>query len=107
TASVQMFRQIGGSLGVSILGAIFANQLAFRAAVIGHPEGTAGFSPGTLLLMPVAERDAMISAYAAALHPVFWVTAGLSMVACGLSFLLRESPLPGLGQNAPISRAKP
>src|SRR5690606_11254111 len=48
TASAQMFRQIGGSLGVAVLGAIFANRLAYETAAIGHPEGTAGFNADIL-----------------------------------------------------------
>src|SRR5690606_34240936 len=62
TASAQMFRQIGGSLGVAVLGAIFANRLAHETAAIGHPEGTAGFNADILAAMPAAEQVAMLEA---------------------------------------------
>lgn len=93
TASAQMFRQIGGSLGVAGLGAIFANRLAFETAAIGHPEGTAAFAAEALARLPAAEQATMLEAYVAALHPVFWVCAAAALVASLLGWLLVEVPL--------------
>jgi MFS family permease len=93
TASAQMFRQIGGSLGVAGLGAIFANRLAIETATIGHPEGTAAFAADALARLPQSEQLAMLTAYTAALHPVFWVAAAAAVVASLLGWLLVEVPL--------------
>ncbi|WP_246472916.1 MDR family MFS transporter [Pelagibacterium limicola] len=93
TASAQMFRQIGGSLGVSVLGALFANRLAFETAAIGHAEGTAAFAAQALAGLPQVERLAMLEAYVAALHPVFWAGAACALVASFLGWLLIEVPL--------------
>ncbi|WMT90903.1 MDR family MFS transporter [Pelagibacterium sp. H642] len=93
TASAQMFRQIGGSLGVAVLGAIFANRLAYETAAIGHPEGTAGFNADILATMPAAEQAAMLQAYVSALHPIFWIAAIAAVVAFAIGWLLVEIPL--------------
>lgn len=93
TASAQMFRQIGGSLGVAILGAVFANRLAYETAAIGHPEGTAGFNADVLAAMPAGEQLAMLEAYVAALHPIYWIAAIASVVAFAIGWLLIEVPL--------------
>ncbi|HWJ87427.1 MAG TPA: MDR family MFS transporter [Pelagibacterium sp.] len=93
TASAQMFRQIGGSLGVAVLGAVFANRLAYETAAIGHAEGTAGFNPETLSAMAGPEQMAMLEAYVAALHPIYLVAAVGAVVASLLGWLLVEIPL--------------
>lgn len=93
TASAQMFRQIGGSLGVAVLGAIFANRLAFETAAIGHPEGTAGFNDAALAAMPAADQLAMLQAYTFALHPIYWVAAAAAAVASLIGWFLIEIPL--------------
>lgn len=93
TASVQMFRQIGGSLGVSGLGALFANRLAIETATVGHPEGTAAFAVEALARLPEVEKLELLHAYTSALHPIFWVAAVAAVIASVLSWLLVEEPL--------------
>lgn len=101
TASAQMFRQIGGSLGVAVLGALFANRLAYETAAIGHPEGTAGFAAEAMAQLPPTEQLAMLEAYTAALHPIFWVAAGAAVLASLVSWLLVEIPLADAGPARP------
>lgn len=93
TASAQMFRQIGGSLGVAVLGAIFANRLAYEATAIGHPEGTAGFNADVLATMPAPEQAAMLEAYVSAMHPIYWIAAIAAVVAFIVGWFLIEIPL--------------
>jgi EmrB/QacA subfamily drug resistance transporter len=93
TASAQMFRQIGGSLGVAVLGAIFANRLAYEATAIGHPEGPAGFNADVLATMPAPEQAAMLEAYVSALHPIYWIAAIAAVVAFIVGWFLIEIPL--------------
>lgn len=104
TASAQMFRQIGGSLGVAALGAIFANRLAFETAAIGHPEGTAGFDAEILAAMPAADQLAMLQAYVAALHPIYWIAAIAALGAFVLGWFLIEVPL---STRLPSERVEP
>lgn len=93
TASAQMFRQIGGSLGVAVLGAVFANRLAHAAAAIGHPEGTGAFSPDILAAMAAPERLVLLEAYVSSLQPIYIVSAIGAVLASLLGWLLVEIPL--------------
>lgn len=105
TASAQMFRQIGGSLGVSALGAIFANRLATQTAALGHPEGTAAFNPEIIGLLPPGEQAAMLEAYVSALHPVFFVSAGAAVLAFIVGWALIEIPLADTRPEKPEPNA--
>ena len=70
-----LFRQIGGSVGVSVFGAIFANQLARNLTT----------SPYRV-------------AVTHALNRVFFVAAGITVVGFVLSLFLREVPLKTTAQ---------
>lgn len=107
TASAQMFRQIGGSLGVAVLGAIFANRLAHETAAIGHPEGTAGFNADLLAAMPAADQAAMLNAYVTALHPIYWIAAIAAVAAFILGWFLIEVPLSDRNPRAVEPEAEP
>jgi EmrB/QacA subfamily drug resistance transporter len=102
TSGATLFRQIGGSIGVSIFGAIFANQLASGLAR-KLPAGAhvpTGTNPAAVKSLPPPVHDAYVSAVTNALHPVFLAAAGLSVVAFALTWLLREIPLKTTA-NAP------
>jgi predicted MFS family arabinose efflux permease len=100
TSGSTMFRQIGGSIGVALFGTIFASGL--------HSELAARLPPGTkvpttinpvgIRHLPAAEHQAFADAVATALHPVFLVAGGVSLVAFALTWLLREVPLQGRTQ---------
>ncbi|MCP8882561.1 MFS transporter [Devosia sp. XJ19-1] len=94
TAGNTLFRQIGGSIGVSIFGAIFSSGLAARLGDI-MPEGggTGSFSAQAVASLPEPVRTMVLEAFASALHPVFYTAAGAAIVAFGLSFLLEELTL--------------
>jgi MFS family permease len=95
TSSSTLFRQIGGSVGVSIFGAIFANQLANHLAgklppgVV--PPKTA--SPELVKHLPLALRQVYIEAVSLSLQPLFLTAAAITVVAFGLTWFLREVPL--------------
>src|SRR5262249_43465485 len=95
TSGSTLFRQVGGSIGVSLFGAIFANQLhselANRLPVGAKPPGTA--TPILVHHLPPGVRIPYLEAFAAALQPVFLVAAGAGVVAFALTWLLREVPL--------------
>lgn len=94
TSNATLFRQVGGSIGVSIFGAIFANRLAAELA-LRLPAGvrTPSTDPRTVQALPPAVHDPYVAAFAAALQPVFLVAAAVALVAFGVSFLLRDVPL--------------
>jgi DNA-binding MarR family transcriptional regulator len=88
---------MGGTIGVPIFGAIFANQLQSHLAS-KLPEGAAGslpsrLGPAQIDALPPAIREPYIAAYAASLRPVFLIAAGIAGVAFLLAWLLEERPL--------------
>jgi EmrB/QacA subfamily drug resistance transporter len=104
TSGAMLFRQIGGSIGVALFGAIFANRLgvnlAERLPGVRLPT-TAG--PEAVAQLPPGIHDAYVSAFAASLEPVFLVGAAIGVAAFLLAWLLREMPLrhsTGAGETA-------
>jgi len=101
TSGATFFRSIGGSFGVSIFGAIFANQLATQLAAALHGVTLPpGFSPAaiqseTKLLsqLPPHVHQAILHAYSLALQPVFLTAVPVALIAFALSWFLREVPL--------------
>ncbi|MDP9308046.1 MAG: MFS transporter, partial [Actinomycetota bacterium] len=91
-----LFRQIGGSIGVAVFGAIFANQLTSH--LVGKlPPGTrvpaAAANPAVVKTLPSAVRNVFATAITDALTMVFLVAAGIAAVAFFLTWLLPEVPL--------------
>jgi len=101
TSGVTFFRTIGGSFGVSVFGAIFANQLASQLGAALHgkqlPRGFSAASvqsnSSQLKALPADLRDAILHAYSLALHPVFLTAVPIAVVAFILAWFLREVPL--------------
>jgi len=95
TSGSTLFRKLGGSIGVALFETIFANrlqvELASRLPLNAHvPKAT---SPSIIHHLPPVVRIAFEDAFAAALHPVFVVAAGVCLAAFALTWLLREVPL--------------
>ena len=78
TSGATLFRQVGGSIGVAVFGAIFTNELG-RELARHH--------------LPPAIHAVYTTAVAVALHPVFVTASAVMVVAFGLSWLLRDVPL--------------
>jgi hypothetical protein len=90
-----LFRQIGGSIGVSVFGAIFANQLSDNLAR-RFPVGVevpAAPNPEALRHLPPLAHTAYVTAVTEALQPVFVVAAAVTALAFLLTWLLPELPL--------------
>jgi EmrB/QacA subfamily drug resistance transporter len=95
TSGSTLFRQIGGSIGVSIFGAIFANRLHVEIASRFPPQEhlpKAG-NPAAIRALPLAARSIFEDAFAAALHPVFLMAAAVSLLAFALTWLIPALPL--------------
>jgi DNA-binding MarR family transcriptional regulator len=95
TSGSTMFRSIGGSIGVSLFGAIFSNrlhtELAQRLPPGVHPPSTA--SPAALRHLPSELHAPYIQALTHALQPVYLVAAVISVLAFVGSWLLPDLPL--------------
>jgi EmrB/QacA subfamily drug resistance transporter len=95
TSGSILFRQIGGSVGIALFGAIFANQLHAKLAAL-LPSGVQApknASPALVRGLPPFMRSAYQHAVAASLHPVFVVATAVSAAAFLLTWVLTEVPL--------------
>src|SRR3954470_22706326 len=88
TSGVTLFRTIGGAVGTSVFGTIFANQLG-----AGGGDAAARPSPDELARLPDVTRIAFLDKYTDALSMVFLVAAGVALFAFVMSWLLPEKPL--------------
>jgi MFS family permease len=107
TSGSTLARQIGGSIGVSVFGTIFANRLGSELASrlpAGRPL-PASSDPHAIAGLPLAVHRLYVSAFAAALRPVFLAAAAIGLGGFALTWFLREVPLrqtaqaEGLGES--------
>jgi EmrB/QacA subfamily drug resistance transporter len=110
TSGATLFRQVGGSIGVSSFGAIFTNRLGHELAHRLPPgaHAPAHASPALVRHLPPAVHAFYVAAVAAALHPVFLTAAAIMVVAFALAWRLHDVPLrerPGLPAAAPPAKA--
>ena len=106
TSGATLFRQIGGSIGVAVMGSIFANRVHTELAS-RLPHGVPvpkTVTPSVIKHLPAAAHDAFEQAFAAALHPVFWAAAAVSLLAFGATWFLRDVPLR---ETAGVAAARP
>ncbi|MGN6430331.1 MAG: MFS transporter [Gaiellaceae bacterium] len=95
TSSSTLFRQVGGSIGVSAFGAVFSNRLGHELAQ-RLPRGVhvpKGANPEIVRHLPAAIHAPYVAAVAAALQPVFLVAAGVALLAFAFTWFLPEVPL--------------
>jgi len=95
TSGSTLFRSIGGSIGVSLFGTIFASRLGVELATrlpasVDAPPAT---DPSAVQRLPPELQRAYQDAFAAALQPVFLTAAAISVLAFVLTWFLREVPL--------------
>ena len=98
TSGSTLFRQIGGSIGVSVFGAIFSNELGHRLHQLESrlPPGVhipTAANPEVVKQLPAAVHAPYVAGFAASLRPVFLVASGIAFLAFVLTWLLREIPL--------------
>jgi DNA-binding MarR family transcriptional regulator len=115
TSGATLFRFVGGSVGVALLGGIFAIALEAQLAASFAP-GTALPSiadPGAIKAMSPALHGAYVEAFARALQPVFETAAAVGLAGFMLTSLLKELRLrksaagEGLAQTFAMPRDAP
>src|SRR4051794_24353852 len=118
TGSANLFRALGGSLGVALFGAIFAARLdtwlarSVPAAAGSVDADALQASPDRLAALPPAVHDGIATAVAHALHSVFLVAAPIAGLGLLVVLALREVPLrsaarPPAERETPPRAAKP
>ncbi|MGH3241089.1 MAG: DHA2 family efflux MFS transporter permease subunit [Spirillospora sp.] len=105
TSGVTFFRQIGGSFGVAVFGSVFSNQLAGHIEDLArvlppgfNPEAVQG-NPALLDRYPPEVKDDVLHAYAQSIDSVFLYAVPVALVACVLTWFLREVPLRATSQT--------
>jgi hypothetical protein len=101
--------QIGGSIGVSVLGAIFASQLMRNLAGKLPPAGArvpTSANPTAVKQLPPAVHDAYVTAVTASLRPIFLVAAGVAAVGFAMSWRLPELRLRPTAQAGGVGLAE-
>ncbi len=98
TSGATLFRSIGGSLGTSVLGAIFANRLSSelkRALPSGEAVhgGVGSIDPKQIDRLPAPLRSGYLHAFTSSLSSVFLVAAAFALAAFALAWLISEQPL--------------
>ena len=97
TSGTTLFRSTGGSVGVSLFGAIFAANLS-SALGTRLPAGMKLPNVGeanAIQALPADMRSVYLDAFTSALHPVFLLAAVLAAFAFVLTWFLKEEPLRG------------
>jgi EmrB/QacA subfamily drug resistance transporter len=105
SGAATFLRSIGGSFGVSLFGAIFANRLTdqlttrFGAAdaerFTSAGGGQGGFDPDQLAKLSPAERLEALTALADSISGVFWWAVGFAVAVPILAWFIKEIPLRG------------
>ncbi|QDC08899.1 MFS transporter [Oceanicola sp. D3] len=94
TASANMFRLIGGSIGTAAFGALFGSGLATNlGGALPDDASLSSISAATLAALPPEAQQEVTHGFSMALHPIFWTAAGVAVIACLVSLALRELPL--------------
>ena len=96
TASSLLLRQMGGSLGIAIFGALFASW--FGQALLAMPDvtaalGGADLGPQSLAKLTTDQQLGVGTALANSLAPIFRIDAALSVIGLIAAFLMEERPL--------------
>jgi EmrB/QacA subfamily drug resistance transporter len=79
TATPIMLRSVGGAIGVSLLGALFSNRITHEFAHHFSTPDKASAIPGS---------EAVVTAFSAALHPLFWIAAAIAVIGFGVAWML-------------------
>jgi EmrB/QacA subfamily drug resistance transporter len=99
SSSRTFFQQIGGSIGVSIFGVIFAKRLTedLSSRLPGMHLSAAGgeLNPVTVNSLPVAIRHDVFYSIAHAVQGVFWWAAPAAVGVFILAWFVKEVPLRG------------
>ena len=109
TSGATLFRSIGGSVGVSLFGAIFTATLTSNLAT-ALPAGSAlpaATAPAAIHALPSATRSLYLTAFTEALHPVFVHAAAIAALGFALAWFLKEVPLrltPATPPGDPVAK---
>jgi EmrB/QacA subfamily drug resistance transporter len=109
TSTVNFARSIGGSIGVSALGAIFNTQLTHHLS-----EGFHGAAPGgekvglgsleAIRAMPAAVEQVFVNSFAFSITDAFRYTVPVLFIAFVLALMIKEIPLRSTAGSVALTR---
>ncbi|MEU8622463.1 MDR family MFS transporter [Streptomyces sp. NPDC048623] len=100
SSSTTLFRTLGSSFGVAIMGALFNHQVQNEMAARGGSqltERSAQLDAASLAKLPAALREAYQHAVAAGTHSAFLVGSIVAVLGFVLAFFVKEVALRGTG----------
>ncbi|MEV4758274.1 MDR family MFS transporter [Micromonospora sp. NPDC049559] len=119
SGAATFFRSIGGSFGISLFGAIFANRLHDSLAsrlgeqvanqFSGGGSGGAGMEPDALKALPAPIREGLLASLADSISGVFGWAILFAVAVPVLAWFVKEIPLrggPAGGQQTPEEEAE-
>jgi EmrB/QacA subfamily drug resistance transporter len=110
TSGATLFRMIGGSLGVSLFGALFVHRLGQELTASLGPAVTSTLGPAQIQALPPAVHAVYVEAFSTAVRTVFRLAALGGLLGTCLALFLRERPLrrtvgaDGLGESFAMPR---
>jgi hypothetical protein len=99
SSTVAFFRSLGGTIGVSVLGAVLAHRvtssITTQLAAAGVPAGSGGGETSSLNLaeLPPAMQHIVRAAYGDATGHIFLISAGIAVVGVIAAVLFRQITL--------------
>ncbi|MEV5436784.1 MDR family MFS transporter [Streptomyces sp. NPDC052682] len=106
SSSTTLFRTLGSSFGVAIMGALFNHRvqdvMAERAGALGSKvtERSAQLDAKSLEKLPVLAREAYQHAVSSGTHAAFLLGAVVAVIALVAAVFVKEVPLKGAGPKA-------
>lgn len=100
SGAATLFRTVGGSLGVSLLGVFYTTQLqttltAQLGSTAGAQVSEGQLTPSMLADLPAAVREAFTAAVDNGVTTAFLAAGAVAVLAIGAALLVRETPLRG------------
>ncbi|MGW2584982.1 MDR family MFS transporter [Streptomyces virginiae] len=110
SSSATLFRTLGGSFGVALMGSLFTARVTDTMSERLGPEaadaaGSAQLDAASLAKLPEAVRDAYQHAVAAGTHSAFLLGAAIAVLGFAAAWFVKEVPLRGAGPAAPAGSA--
>ena len=109
TGSVTLFRTVGGSLGVALLGSIYTTQLTNTLTArlgarrrTGWSAAAAPIPPSVVLRLPAPVRDAFQSGVVSGLHGTLIGGAAMARWRFVVAWFIKAVPLRGSAPTAPV-----
>jgi EmrB/QacA subfamily drug resistance transporter len=108
TGSVTLFRSIGGSLGVALLGSIYTSMLTDKlTSGLGAQgnkliSGGGAIPPSVVLKLPAPIREVFQSGVVSGLHGVLIGGAIMGVIAFVVAWFLKHEPLRGSASITPV-----